>query len=92
MTQTTIFQELASTVGKQKGEEAMNLSDTAVRSVIQTELGFTSRTRNNILVLPLSKIFLAKCGYFISLFNWALLSQALNIVILSSPGDYGFID
>lgn len=56
MTETTIFQELASTVGKQKGEAAMNLSDTAAGFVTQTTLGFTFRTHTNILVLPLNKI------------------------------------
>lgn len=92
MTETTIFQELASTVGKKKGEAAMNLSDTAAGFVIQTTLSFTFRTYTNILVLPLSKISLTEWRYFISVFNWALLPQALNIVILSGPGDYGFID
>lgn len=60
MMQTTIFQELASTVGKQKGEEAMNLSDTAGGFVILTVLGFTFKTCSNILALPLSKIFLTE--------------------------------
>lgn len=92
MTETTIFQELASTVGKQKGEAAVNLSDTAAGFVIQTMLGFTFRTYTSVLVLPLSKIFLTEWRHFISLFSWALLPQALNIVILSSPEDYGFID
>lgn len=60
MTHTTIFQELTSTVGKQKGEEAMNLLDTAGRFVIHTVLVFTFKTCSNILTLPLSKISLTE--------------------------------
>lgn len=92
MTQTSIFQELASTVGKQKGEATMNMSDTRAGFVIQTILGFTFRTYTSVLGLPLSKIFLMEWSYFISLLNWALLPQTLNTVILSSPGDCGFTD
>lgn len=62
VTEATIFQELASTVGKQKGEAAMNLSDVAAGFVIQTVLGFSSRTYTNILVLPLAKFSLQSGG------------------------------
>jgi len=70
----------------------MNLSDTAAVFVIQTVLGFTFGTYTNILGLPFSKVFLTDWIDFISLFNWALLPQALNIVILSNLGHYAFID
>lgn len=75
-----------------KGEAAVHLSGTAARFVIQTLLGFTFRTYTTVLVLPLSKIFLTDWRCFISFSNWALLPQAFEMVILSSPGDHGFID
>lgn len=78
--------------GQAEGEAAMNLSGTATGFEIQPVLGFTFRTYTNVSVLPLSKIFLTLCKVFHLFLQLALLPQALKIVILSSPGDYGFIN